>query len=375
MPQRRRSRRIKRLQSAAKKESIPESKSQLEQVGSQVGVEDESSCEQNHTNGDGYHRMRLDQSETFGRVNLIRLDEQVDIDAELHSSITSQISRTSSVSTLYEFSLRLSSDDESTESITETSSRSTEPNDTAPRRGPGPKRSKTGVKRVDHLLLANAGNAQELDISSPAVSKSKKTNVRPRESSCTRTLSNPLSREYRRNQIRSSMSDPLSREYRRNQIRSSMSDDEIIDVVTIQPDISIIKQEDEVIIIENPLRNIDSSRTISKTRFQIKVFVKNLTNASDEDIEIRKFEARLNGPLILHQLHVKIRSIFPNLVGKNFTLQWKDSKGDMITVSSREELVIALRDMQNDAELAFYVRVLKSTTTEEIYIDRDQPTV
>ncbi|KDR10876.1 hypothetical protein L798_15366 [Zootermopsis nevadensis] len=47
-------------------------------------------------------------------------------------------------------------------------------------------------------------------------------------------------------------------------------------------------------------------------------------------------------------LREKLQSIFPSLHGCNFIVAWKDAEGDKITMSSDEELMLALTESQTE---------------------------
>lgn len=69
--------------------------------------------------------------------------------------------------------------------------------------------------------------------------------------------------------------------------------------------------------------------------------------------EIRRFVMpyelhRIGGPYKFDKFTTKITSLFPSLLGKTFTLTWKDEEGDDIVMSSDEELSQAFQSIQHD---------------------------
>merc|ERR1711963_1268300 len=71
-----------------------------------------------------------------------------------------------------------------------------------------------------------------------------------------------------------------------------------------------------------------------------KVFLKN-----SEEQEVRRFVIDKNVSTSYEYLLEKLRVVFPQIQGSSFTVAWTDEDGDLVNVSSDEELIIALTEM------------------------------
>ena len=80
-----------------------------------------------------------------------------------------------------------------------------------------------------------------------------------------------------------------------------------------------------------------------------------IINVSDS-VETRKL--RISGEVTFIQLQEKLATLFPHSVqgDKPLTLQYRDSDGDLITVSSDEEFQGVLSTLANDAVLRLYIK-------------------
>ena len=78
-------------------------------------------------------------------------------------------------------------------------------------------------------------------------------------------------------------------------------------------------------------------------------------------VETRKFQ--VTGELTLEQLREKLVAIglFSSTVDETLHLRYRDSEGDVITISSDEELKIALSGLSDDAVLKLHVHIKKPT--------------
>jgi len=71
-----------------------------------------------------------------------------------------------------------------------------------------------------------------------------------------------------------------------------------------------------------------------------KVFLKNT-----EEQEVRRFVIDKNVSTSFDYLVGKLRVVFPQIQGSEFTVGWTDDEGDQVTLTSDEELIIALTEM------------------------------
>ena len=78
-------------------------------------------------------------------------------------------------------------------------------------------------------------------------------------------------------------------------------------------------------------------------------------------VETRKFQ--VTGELTLEQLREKLVAIglFSSTVDETLHLRYRDSEGDVITISSDEELKISLSGLSDDAVLKLHVHIKKPT--------------
>jgi len=73
--------------------------------------------------------------------------------------------------------------------------------------------------------------------------------------------------------------------------------------------------------------------------------------------EIRKFTVDSDVAANYEHLSAKIRSIFPNLLNKDIEVFWIDNEGDLLTISSNEELVCAWDSLKSlNGSLKFYAK-------------------
>ncbi|XP_073957503.1 sequestosome-1-like isoform X4 [Choristoneura fumiferana] len=64
--------------------------------------------------------------------------------------------------------------------------------------------------------------------------------------------------------------------------------------------------------------------------------------------EVRRFGIEKSVVTSYHYLNAKLQDVFPGLKGKAYTVQWKDEDGDDVTISSDDEMMIALAAMRAD---------------------------
>nr|CAD7443289.1 unnamed protein product [Timema bartmani] len=84
----------------------------------------------------------------------------------------------------------------------------------------------------------------------------------------------------------------------------------------------------------------------SEITVSFKVFMNH--EGSPDKPEVRRFGIDRDVVSNYSYLREKLQSVFPALVGKVFVVSWKDSDGDNIVISSDDELIIALTEMQMD---------------------------
>ncbi|XP_038207679.1 sequestosome-1-like isoform X2 [Zerene cesonia] len=84
-----------------------------------------------------------------------------------------------------------------------------------------------------------------------------------------------------------------------------------------------------------------------KTRMEVQFKVYTFWNGSDKP-EVRRFGIEKGVVTSFPYLHAKLQDIYPKLRGKSFTVSWKDEEGDDVTISSDDELMIALTSMSDD---------------------------
>ncbi|KAL3860587.1 hypothetical protein ACJMK2_010687 [Sinanodonta woodiana] len=89
-----------------------------------------------------------------------------------------------------------------------------------------------------------------------------------------------------------------------------------------------------------------------------------LPNSKSRDEEIRRFTVPADVSSSYEYLCRKISDIFPTLRHGRFTLYWKDSVGDPITISSDEELLEALEYVE-DSLFKIYIRDLEPKDSHE----------
>ncbi|XP_072757315.1 sequestosome-1 isoform X2 [Anoplolepis gracilipes] len=84
--------------------------------------------------------------------------------------------------------------------------------------------------------------------------------------------------------------------------------------------------------------------------------------------ETRRFGIDADVAMNFVYLREKLQSIFPDLRGKNFTVTWKDDENEPITISTNEELEIALEEMAKNNIYKLYIRPYVNE-------DRDMPNI
>lgn len=79
--------------------------------------------------------------------------------------------------------------------------------------------------------------------------------------------------------------------------------------------------------------------------------VKAFLSKFDNSTEVRRLHFSISGPDEISgkfgHLHAQLAAVFPDLKGKSFIVSWKDSDGDFVLMSSDEELLEALSEMEN----------------------------
>lgn len=89
----------------------------------------------------------------------------------------------------------------------------------------------------------------------------------------------------------------------------------------------------------------------NKMSVSIKAYL--LTDEANSSEEIRRFGIDLTDPPVFQHLQEKIQKLYPVLGG--FSVQWRDDEGDLITVSSDDELIAAM-EASKDSLFRIYVR-------------------
>ncbi|XP_045492139.1 sequestosome-1-like isoform X1 [Colias croceus] len=84
-----------------------------------------------------------------------------------------------------------------------------------------------------------------------------------------------------------------------------------------------------------------------KTRMEVQFKVYTFWNGSEKP-EVRRFGIERGVVTSFQYLSAKLQDIYPKLKGKSFTVSWKDEEGDDVTISSDDELMIALTSMSDD---------------------------
>ncbi|XP_050450467.1 sequestosome-1 isoform X2 [Cataglyphis hispanica] len=74
-----------------------------------------------------------------------------------------------------------------------------------------------------------------------------------------------------------------------------------------------------------------------------------------EPTETRRFGIDADVAMNFVYLREKLQSIFPDLQGKKFTVTWKDDEDESITISTNEELEIALEEMAKNNIYKLYI--------------------
>lgn len=93
-----------------------------------------------------------------------------------------------------------------------------------------------------------------------------------------------------------------------------------------------------------------------------------LTSEEEEKQEVRRFGVDPDVVTNFLYLREKLQSIFPSVRGRHFTISWKDEDGDNVTISSDEELQIALNETASAP-----VRKLYLTLHSEYQKPEDHP--
>ncbi|XP_071566412.1 sequestosome-1 isoform X2 [Temnothorax nylanderi] len=71
--------------------------------------------------------------------------------------------------------------------------------------------------------------------------------------------------------------------------------------------------------------------------------------------EVRRFGVDADVATNFVYLREKLQTIFPDLRGKNFTVNWKDNEHETITISTNEELEIAIHEMDRHNIYKLYI--------------------
>ncbi|XP_047984983.1 protein ref(2)P isoform X2 [Leguminivora glycinivorella] len=68
--------------------------------------------------------------------------------------------------------------------------------------------------------------------------------------------------------------------------------------------------------------------------------------SQDSPPEVRRFGIEKSVVTSFHYLNAKLQDVFPGLKGKAYTVMWKDEDGDEVSISSDDEMMIALSSLQ-----------------------------
>lgn len=69
---------------------------------------------------------------------------------------------------------------------------------------------------------------------------------------------------------------------------------------------------------------------------------------NDESVEVRRFEVDQGVVTNYDYIRERLQYVFPRLRGKVFKILWKDAENDEVTISSDEEMMIALSEIKSD---------------------------
>lgn len=75
----------------------------------------------------------------------------------------------------------------------------------------------------------------------------------------------------------------------------------------------------------------------------------------DDKPEVRRFGVEKSVVTSFHYINAKLQDVFPGLKTKNYVVSWKDEEDDDVTVSSDNEVMIALVAMQQHNLIKLYV--------------------
>jgi sequestosome 1 len=78
-------------------------------------------------------------------------------------------------------------------------------------------------------------------------------------------------------------------------------------------------------------------------------------NDWNTETEVRRFGIDADVAMNFQYLREKLQTIFPLLRGKNFIITWKDKENESITISTNEELEIAIEEQDKNEIIKLYV--------------------
>ncbi|CAK1544557.1 unnamed protein product [Leptosia nina] len=95
--------------------------------------------------------------------------------------------------------------------------------------------------------------------------------------------------------------------------------------------------------LESVVVKLSANKTRMEVQFKVYTFWK-----ENEKPEVRRFGIGRDVVSSFQYLNAKLQDIYPKLRGKHFTVSWKDEEGDDVTISSDDEIMIALTSMSDD---------------------------
>ncbi|GFN90085.1 sequestosome-1-like [Plakobranchus ocellatus] len=110
--------------------------------------------------------------------------------------------------------------------------------------------------------------------------------------------------------------------------------------------------------------------------FSMEMTVKAFFQKSDSSVEVRRIPMTAEGGVVdglFATLHAQLVSRFPELSNKMFTVSWKDSDGDLVMMSSDDELHEALTSTKGQT-LKVYVKESGEASNNQIVTGTDQTT-
>ncbi|XP_011158726.2 sequestosome-1 isoform X2 [Solenopsis invicta] len=93
-------------------------------------------------------------------------------------------------------------------------------------------------------------------------------------------------------------------------------------------------------------------------KLSFKVYLVNENPAPWNHTEVRRFGVDADVATNFVYLREKLQTIFPSLRSKNFLITWKDDENEAITISTNEELEIALQEMGHKDIYKLYISPL-----------------